>query len=160
MNRDVILHCSDRTMKEFIDTWAATNSNTYTGYVLDVIHYALNSYLNSEDFWGFLLEDTYTMERVFAIDQADLIAGVLINLEIMNHAGFQLPYTCYMLHDAIDAMAHCHCTEATKRLLESCVFEIFDGTRWYDTFQEEYVEHVPQPDNGPELVRSELPPEW
>lgn len=160
IQHDVMLTCKDPVINEFMDAWSSTLSKRFVGYVLDALSYALNSFSNSGDFWSFLLIDTHFMENVFSLDQVDLIAGALIYLEIVNQAGFQLPTTCYCIQDAIDAMEHSLHTEATKRLLTACSFEMYAETRWYDSDRAAVQPTDPQPDEGPELVRSSLPPQW
>lgn len=142
----VLLHCSHDILNEY----RQLETPNLTKYLIDTLHFALSSYLHTQDFWGFLLSDTYFLQQEFAIDQVDLLCGIVTMLETFNAAGYQLPRECYSINAAILASAHSPCTALSKLLLTHCRFE------YIVEFDESAIDgSAPMLDDGPCLVRDE-----
>lgn len=97
-------------------------------YARDALHFALLAEYRDHTFWDFLLNDTFNMQDLFGIDQADLVMMVILILEWLNHRGIYLPRTCY---DPSVARSKIACEEvkvskATERFLRFVDFVPFD----------------------------------
>jgi hypothetical protein len=121
-NYDVRLMCEDTFTFDLL--CLAFETSSITSYARDALHYALVAEYRDNAFWVFLLNDTFNMESLFALDQADIVTLVLLMLESLNGHGFRLPRICYDLSAARCCLAQM--TEGTKRLLALSWFEPID----------------------------------
>lgn len=99
-------------------------SSRLTWYARDILHFALVAEMKQKRFWSNLLENTYEMETLCAIDQADMITTCLLLLEKMNWNDVHLPKTCFELENV--ELEDNYVTEATQTVLANASFVAFD----------------------------------
>lgn len=128
------------------------SSSHFRSYVIDILHLSLHSYKTTCNFWQFLFETTLEMEETMAIDQEDLVSGVLLMAEFLNQASIRLPSVMYDLHLArFEADMAC-VTTATALVLRRARFETLLVPT---TPVDEGLPNVPIDDDGPSLVAPE-----
>jgi hypothetical protein len=94
-------------------------------YARDALHFALVAEYRDHAFWEFLLNDTFNLQDLFGVDQADLVMMVILILEWLNHRGIYLPRTCYEPPAVMAKFEEVNMSKATERFLRLADFVPF-----------------------------------